>query len=83
MSALNARLLSPQRKRIYPNQQTGTHMSGAGKIARKQREGLAPGQPDMVTWEALLKLGWTEYRGPATTDERGYIVPGSDLGRGL
>lgn len=71
----NVRLISPQRKRIYPNPQTGAHVQTAGSLVTKEREGLAVGQPDSLTWEALKKLGWTEYRGPAQTDERGYIIP--------
>ncbi len=73
----NVRLLSPQRRRIYPNPQTGTCLHGPGPLVLKLREGLEPGQPDSMTWEALKKLGWTEYRGPAQTDERGYIITGT------
>lgn len=81
-TAENVRLISPQRRRIYPNPQTGAHLHAAGSLVATQREGLAVGQPDAITWEALKRLGWTEYRGPSTTDERGYIIPGSDLGVG-
>jgi hypothetical protein len=72
------RLLSPMRRRLYPNARTGTGIDNAGSIIKDQRRHLGPGVPDSMTWEGLLKLGWTEYNGPAETDNLGYIVPGSD-----
>lgn len=72
------RLLSPMRRRIYPNAKTGTAIEKAGPLVQALRANLQPGQPDMMTWMGLKKLGWTEYAGPGVTDERGYIVPGSD-----
>lgn len=69
------RLISPQKRRLYPNAKTGTGFSGAGVLAMRQREGLEVGQLDQVTWNALVKLGWVVYDGPAKTDEYGYIVP--------
>lgn len=77
------RLLSPQRHRIYPNATTGTRQETAGSIAKKTREGYSEGQADPTTWDALKRLGWTDYDGPAKTDERGYIVRGSDPERRL
>ena len=74
----DARLLSPLRKRIYPNAMTGTHIGSAGPIVKATRQGAEPGQPDSVTWDCLERLGWTVYTGPAETDERGYIIPGTD-----
>lgn len=75
---LDRRLLSPMRRRLYPNARTGTGISTAGNVVQSQREGLKPGQADDVTWNTLAKMGWVEYTGPAQTDERGYIIPGTD-----
>jgi hypothetical protein len=75
---IQRRLLSPEKRRLYPNARTGTGIQTVGPVTREQRRGLQPGQADDVTWECLKKMGWVEYDGPATTDERGYIVPGSD-----
>jgi len=71
------------RRRIYPNATTGTGLHGAGPIVLAQRRGIEPGESDTITWDALEKLGWSFYDGPAKTDERGYVVHGSDPGRGL
>lgn len=62
MSDVDIRLLSPMKRRIYPNP-TSTGSTGA---------------VDMVTWNALVAAGWREYSGPAATDGRGWVMPGSD-----
>jgi hypothetical protein len=72
------RLLSPHRRRLYPNGLTGAYISTAKGAVLTQREGLKPGEADTLTWEALVKSGWTPYDGPAKTDDRGWIIPGSD-----
>jgi len=72
------RLLSPMRMRIYPNLTTGAGIRAAGSLVVRQREGYEPGEADPVTWSALKRAGWVEYDGPAQTDERGYIIPGTD-----
>jgi hypothetical protein len=74
---MSTRLLSPMRKRIYPNARTGTYLQSAGEIVKMQRAGLNPGQADTITWNALIKLGWTIYDGAGQTDERGYVIPGT------
>lgn len=75
---MKTRLLSPNKQRIYPNARTGAGISRAGTTVKTLRDGLDEGTPDEVTWLGLKKLGWTEYEGPARTDERGYIIPGTD-----
>lgn len=79
------RLLSPERRRIYPNPKTGTYLPrppGPGsKFANStldQREGLKPGQPDDITWDCLVKIGWTEYLGAAEVTDQGYIKKSPD-----
>lgn len=78
MNPTKPRLISPNRTRLYPNARTGAGVEAAGPIVKARREGLAQGEGDMMTWEALLKCGWKPYDGPAETDPRGYIVKGSD-----
>ena len=78
MTDITPRLLSPMKQRIYPNARTGAGIDTAGEGVKAQRAGLEVGQPDMTTWINLKKLGWTEYAGPARTDERGYIIAGTD-----
>lgn len=71
------RLLSPERRRIYPNPRTGTGIEGAGPIVKQQRRELEPGQPDQITWQALLRLGWVVYDGPGQVNDRGFVIPGT------
>jgi len=82
-NTIPTRLLSPRRRRIYPNALTGTHIAGAGKSVKSQRGGLAPGESDPTTWDALERAGWSVYMGPAQTDPQGFVVKGSDPERGL
>lgn len=62
MSAVDIRLLSPMKRRVYPNPSSS---AGTGAM-------------DMTTWKTLIAAGWREYAGPATTDGRGWVKPGSD-----
>jgi len=78
MTMTGKRLLSPNWRRLYPNATTGTGIKSAGPLVLQVRDGLVDGEADPRTWDALRKLGWVEYEGPAVTDERGYIVPDSD-----
>ena len=73
------RLLSPNRRRVYPNPKTGTLLPRAtgaesAHSTLVQREGLRPGQADDITWDCLVALGWTEYRGQAQPNPLGYII---------
>lgn len=77
------RLLSPEKRRIYPNLRTGNFLpkassEGAEHATVKQRAGLSVGQADDITWDGLVKCGWEPYEGDAATDERGFIVCGAD-----
>ena len=72
------RLISPTFRRIYPNARTGTGMKTAGPLVREQRAGYEEGQADPVTIQCLIELDWKPYDGPALTDERGYIIRGTD-----
>lgn len=75
------RLLSPQRRRIYPNPQTDQAMIPRLNPATVRGVPTPPylsPAPDARTWDALKRAGWTEYDGPAEVDAFGYIVPGSD-----
>lgn len=73
------RLLSPTKTRIYPNPSTGVEGNQeVGPVFAVQRGGLSRGQADAVTMAALLKLGWKQYEGPARTDDRGWVIPGTD-----
>ena len=72
------RLLSPERRRIYPNGRTGTRLPvqpehEGNNITLMQRAGLNPGQPDDMTWDCLIMFGWVIYEGQAQTDEEGFI----------
>lgn len=77
------RLLSPMKRRIYPNAKTGIRIATAGPAVKAQREGYREGESDPITWSALQRLGWTPYDGPAQTDENGYIIRGTDPRSGL
>lgn len=77
------RLLSPMKRRIYPNARTGAGMETGGSLVQKLRNGLKVGEGDATTRDALRRLGWVDYDGPGQTDERGYIIPGTDIARGL
>lgn len=78
------RLLSPAQRRIYPNAKTGTGIApaviemGDKHPTLRQRAGRKPGEPDDTTWDALVKLGWTQYRGDAQTDISGFVTVGPD-----
>lgn len=72
------RLISPMHARIYPNPLTGHFQSPVGSVFHHQRRGLKRGEADAITAQALMKMGWRLYSGPAVTDDRGWIVPGSD-----
>lgn len=63
------RLLSPHRRRIYPNAQTGNG---------QKRDGIAPGVGDTLTAQVLMACGWKQYDGLARTDIRGWIIPDTD-----
>lgn len=78
MTDLKPRLLSPNKLRLYPNARSGAGIDTAGELVKTWRAGLSVGEPDVPTWINLKQLGWTEYTGPARTDERGYIIAGTD-----
>lgn len=72
------RLLSPQRRRLYPNATTERTASNGRGVLTPFRDGLVAGEPDLQTWGVLWLFGWRPYTGPAKTNDRGYIVGGSD-----
>lgn len=74
------RLLSPTKKRIYPNPSTGLNQGDSERstnVVRRASMLNEPGEPDLMTVEALKKAGWTDYDGPGKTDKLGFVIPGT------
>lgn len=75
------RLLSPRKNRIYPNAMTGMNQGDTRNSSNRRRRELEdkkPGEADLMTITALKNAGWTDYDGTAQTDNRGFVVPGTE-----